>query len=277
MNRLFISDLDGTLLQKNASLSPFAIEHLCSMLRQGLPFSVATGRSVVSIREILIDLPISLPVIGSNGAFVSDFQTGHHQCIHAIEPSICQEVWATIHQHGFSPFVTSFDGREDRLYFEHIRNKGMRWYEQDRRKARDRRLRQAGDWKAVLREQVISFNLIEPQERIRELYEVLEETFGERLRLHVYDNEFAPGWCWFAIQDAQATKAKALEVLADMLGYEVNQLTVFGDNLNDLSMFHLVPECIAVENAHPSLKALASKIIGSHEQDSVVDYLLQNW
>ncbi len=82
---LYISDLDGTLLRDNASLSDYARTSLSRMLHAGLPFTVASARSIVAIRSILEGLPLRLPVVEFNGAFISDFATGAHRCIHSYD------------------------------------------------------------------------------------------------------------------------------------------------------------------------------------------------
>lgn len=273
MERLFISDLDGTLLQPNAILSPYASKQLKILLDQGIHFSVATGRSVVSIREIMGHIPIKLPVVASNGAYISDFATGRHQHVHHINPQICGDLLAHIRARGFSPFVSTYDGNRDHLNYDGLINLGMEWYHTERMNANDRRLKLIRDWKPVLKQQIVSFNVIERTEKVRDLYQSIFERFGEHLHMHIYDNEYEEGWCWFAIQDLFATKARGIEILLDLLGYNVDQVTVFGDNLNDLSMFQYVPHAVAVANAHPDLKVHAKDIIDHHETDSVIAYI----
>jgi hypothetical protein len=51
-------------------------------------------------------------------------------------------------------------------------------------------------------------------------------------------------------------------------------LTVFGDQMNDLTMFGAAAHAIAVANAREELKRHATEVIGSNEEDSVVRYIL---
>ena len=53
MDRLYISDLDGTLLRNDGGISVFSRDTLNSMIADGLPFTVASARSVVSMKMIL--------------------------------------------------------------------------------------------------------------------------------------------------------------------------------------------------------------------------------
>ena len=93
MSVLYISDLDGTLLTNEPSLSEFSRATLMDLLASGLPFSVASARSVVSIRKMLRNLPLSLPVVEFNGAFLSDLETGRHGLINDLKPHVAREIY----------------------------------------------------------------------------------------------------------------------------------------------------------------------------------------
>ncbi|MEH1799195.1 MAG: HAD hydrolase family protein [Nostoc sp.] len=60
MNILYVSDLDGTLLGDNTILSSFSKKILDELLHQGLQFTVASARSVVSMQVILKDLNLDI-------------------------------------------------------------------------------------------------------------------------------------------------------------------------------------------------------------------------
>ena len=63
MNTIYVSDLDGTLLRDDATLSAFSRNVLRELLRNDIPFTVASARNVTSIRAILAGLKLHLPVI----------------------------------------------------------------------------------------------------------------------------------------------------------------------------------------------------------------------
>ena len=57
---LYVSDLDGTLLQDDATLSPRGRALLTELLDDGVPFTVASARSIGSMGPILQGLDLSL-------------------------------------------------------------------------------------------------------------------------------------------------------------------------------------------------------------------------
>ena len=75
------------------------------------------------------------------------------------------------------------------------------------------------------------------------------------------------------IQDRRATKDQALGWLIEAHGLDGEELVVFGDQINDITMFRMAAEAVAVANAHPDVKRHATRIIGSNEEDSVVKYI----
>ena len=71
---------------------------------------------------------------------------------------------------------------------------------------------------------------------------------------------------------ALASKANAISKLKNMWG--CTRIISFGDAVNDIPMFEISDECYAVSNAVDELKALATGIIGSNEDDGVAKWLL---
>ena len=73
---------------------------------------------------------------------------------------------------------------------------------------------------------------------------------------------------------ARASKAHAIQKLKAIWG--CSRVVSFGDAVNDLPMFALSDECYAVANAVEELKAAATGVIGSNEDDGVARWLLRN-
>ena len=91
-HRLYISDLDGTLLRSGAKLSDRSYRVLQRMLDLEVPFTIATARSIVSVREILKGLPLKLPVICSNGAYIAYLDDQKHWFTHHIPKPRDQQI-----------------------------------------------------------------------------------------------------------------------------------------------------------------------------------------
>ncbi|MBZ0268743.1 HAD family hydrolase [bacterium] len=270
---LYVSDLDGTLLRNDAVLSPFTRDTLADLLAAGLPFTVASARSVVSMRPMLRGLPLRLPVVEINGAFLSDLETGRHESIASLAPDVAGELLAMIREAGCEPFLTTFDGREDRLYYREIRNAGMQWFLDDRKRAGDHRLRPIDDPVRALDDEIVCITTIADYEVLEELAAGYAARFGDRVQIHLFDSRYCKGWHWLTVHDVHATKDRAIRTLMESNGLAEHDLVVFGDEMNDVGMFRDADRAIAVANAVDGLKPYATHVIGSNEEDAVVTYL----
>ena len=75
---LFVSDLDGTLLNANAEISKTTRFYLNQMIAKGLHFSVATARTATSALNMLQGLHGNDPVILLNGVLFYDLKKKHY-------------------------------------------------------------------------------------------------------------------------------------------------------------------------------------------------------
>lgn len=270
---LYVSDLDGTLLNAEGRLGEESRALLSRMLEEGLQFTVASARSVWSIGQMLEGLNIRLPVVEFNGAFISDVKTGEHLAVNHLSDSVKHGICFEIQAAGFLPFISTYDGEKDNLYHSRIQNEGMRWYYDDRTALRDPRLRPPRPLEAVLEEQVVCFTVIDREEKLKPLAERLERMYGGLVTLHLFRHLYSAGWHWLTVHDARACKSRALKQLLDMLGLNARGLTVFGDDVNDIGMFEQAGRAVAVENAIEEVKSRAHRIIGKNGDDSVAKFI----
>ncbi len=272
---LYVSDLDGTLLTAEATLSDFTRQTLQQLIEQGMMFTVATSRSVASVQHIFQDLALPLPIIEVNGAYISDLKTGQHESVSAIAPDILPTLLQLSHQHSCSPLVSSYDGQQDHLNCAAIINDGMQWYADECKAQRDLRWRSLSDLSQAFSEQVVRFTFIHDHDCITALHQQIQTTLD--LDTHHFENPYHPGWHWLTVQSRHSNKAEAIAALRHSYNLHDHELVVFGDQDNDLAMFKAADRAIAVENATKSLQSLATLTIPPHDQDSVAQYLAMDW
>ncbi len=274
---LYVSDLDGTLLRDDTTLSRFSRDTMNALLDQGLLFTVASARSIASMHRLLAGLRLRLPVVEFNGALVSDLAGGEHYLIHDLHRDILPELWQQITDAGHVPFVSTYDGAADRCYYGDITNEGMAWYLRNRRLNRDPRMCYLSELERGLEDRVVCLTVIGPGAELCNLGEAINNRHTGRVQTQCYENQSSPGWYWLTIQDARATKEHAIRCLKRMTDLEDPRLVVFGDEVNDIGMFKTADEALAVANAIPALKECATGIIDSNEADGVARFISGRW
>jgi 5-amino-6-(5-phospho-D-ribitylamino)uracil phosphatase len=274
---LYVSDLDGTLLDPQARLSEFTRAGLTRLLDEGLTFTVASARHVVSIGHILQGLPLRLPVISSNGAYISEMVSGRHELVHAMDPAMAQAIFALMQRRGFTPFAATHGPRGDHLFWQSTHNEAQQAFVEERQRSGDPRLRHTRNMGAELCDPVVTMVLIERAEPMRELMAEIQALCGDAIDIHLADDLYTPGWPWLTLHDRRATKDQAIKILAERYGLHEREVVVFGDQVNDIGMLRAAHRGIAVGNAIDEIKRSAHAIIGPHHEDSVLRFIEADW
>lgn len=269
---IYITDLDATLLSKDAKLSDYAKKNIKRIINSNVLFTVATARSVKSVQTIFKDIDIKLPIIEFNGAFISDLKTGNHLIINSIEKDLYKSILLELLDKNLNCFISTYNGTEDKLYYDKITNDGVKWYVNSRTINKDPRLEKVKDISKINDPDIICITVIDKNENLEAEFIRLKEI--RNIEVHLQENFYSPGWYWLTIHSHKATKDQAIQELIKMNGIEDHCITVFGDNANDIKMLKYANKAIAVENAIDEVKAIADEIIESNNKDGVIKYIL---
>lgn len=277
---LFVSDLDGTLLDRSGRLPETSRDALNALLDDGLAFTVASARSAYSMGPILKGLRLRLPVLEFNGAYLTDLAAGRVHYCRSLKSEIALDIVERGCAAGLMPVIATYDGVDQQCYIcQTPNNPGLSWYLDDRRQARDPRLRVAVNPASGLAERlaggqcVVCLTFIGRELDLLPLQQAIDHAWSGKVQTLCLENAYSPSWYWLTVHDALATKAHGLRALAEHLKIGLPQITVFGDGVNDLPMFKIAGRAVAVGNASVSVREMADEVIGDHEQDSVVRYL----
>jgi len=114
---LYISDLDGTLLQPDERISGFCCKTLNQLVQNGMLFSYATARSYHTARKCTAGLDAKIPLIVYNGTLIIDNQTGTILKENIFSPEQAAGIFELLQQCGIHPIVYSLiDGKEKFSY-----------------------------------------------------------------------------------------------------------------------------------------------------------------
>ncbi len=264
---LYASDLDGTLLRSDKTLSDETISTLNRLIADGVMFTYATARSFASAAPLVSALKLTNPAVIFNGVFVVDPKTGEHLIENVFSEESFEMARDYFISNDLAPLVYSFiDGRE-RVSYLKDRIDEVRGYVESRRN--DKRLRPVRSYRELFKGNVFYFTLLNPKAPA-EMDAVFSRGngFTRNYMRDTYDDSM-----WYEIFGSDANKAGALRQAAELV--HANELVCFGDNNNDMSMILSADIGVAVGNACEELKQNCDIVIGTNDEDAVAEFIRQ--
>ncbi|MCI8477467.1 MAG: HAD family phosphatase [Oscillospiraceae bacterium] len=272
METLFLSDLDGTLCNEAGTLSRFTRDGLTQLLEQGLAFTVASGRTPLSVRPLLHDLSLRHPMALMNGALVLDpVRWQPLDCTPLSEAAKAELVQAerALNLQGLllgleGTALAGTLGDVESTVWEAFFRRNQAW-------ETAAKLPQGGAdvWRGSILYGIYA------DSRPDRLAQLRDRLAGGPFTLDFYQDRYDPKtWCLEVFSHA-ASKYHAVQTIRKMTG--AKWLVGFGDGENDLSFFRACDQCYAVANASAAVRAAADGVIGDHREDGVIRYLERRW
>lgn len=261
---LYVTDLDGTLLTKNAEVTPYTVDVINRLYEKGILFTYATARAYTSASAIMSRNTPNVPAVVYNGTFIVDAVTGDRLSVKSMTKDESDYVLKVFADHGVSPIAYSIiDGVEKYSYcYDALPEATKRFL--DARKGDARENPTTPDLLGV--GDVFHFTSLCDGAVLSEIKKIIEGELPTELFMDPYFHEM-----FLEIHPKGATKAEGILELKKMLGCD--RVVCFGDGRNDIPMFRIADECYAVENAVPELKEIATAVIGDNEHDGVAKWL----
>ena len=267
MKTLYISDLDGTLLNNDETLSEFTATNLNGLLEKGVVFSFATARSYTTAKKVTPNLKMKYPAVVHNGTFIVD-KDGNILKKNTFSKQDSTDIINTLLKSGVNPVVYSLINEKEQFSYirEKLNSETLNFLSS---RKNDPRKREVFDIQNLYDGEVYYFTLIGDEDKTKPLFELYKDRYQCYFQRDIYSNDY-----WLEILPQGATKADGVKQLAKLLGCD--RIVAFGDGVNDIEMFKIADECYAVENACDKLKQIATKVIASNVQNGVVLQILSS-
>lgn len=291
---LYVSDLDGTLLNSDALLNEDVPKRLNALIEQGLCFTVATARTYATVNSIMKDVNLTCPMILMNGVMIYD--PVKKSCIHAeiIERDSVEYILKGRKKFGVTGFAYALSpeisedcsksgetsvvdsagrvgksGRKMATYYEKIATQHMEKFYTERRDLYHKPFSKVERLEDISGEDIIYFSICYEEEVLRPFYEYLKK--DERLNLNFYKDVYGDGLWYLEISHKNASKYYGIQKLRKLL--HPAAITGMGDNLNDIPLFEACDRSCAVGNAHKEVKERADYILDTNLNAGVVKFL----
>lgn len=255
--RLVATDLDGTLLRTDGTVSDRSVAALQAAVTAGITVVFATGRPPRYLDHVLERTGVAARVICGNGALVWDPTTAEPVLVRGFADGVVADVVARIravlpgvafaveqvrglsHEHAYTPAVSTPGTR--RVVLED-----------------------------VLDEPVLKLLVRGPDDdldRLRSLVSAAvdgeaEVTFSSTYRLPLLE-----------LSARGVDKGSALAAYADTLGLVPAQVAAVGDMPNDVAMLRWAGTGVAVAGAHPDAVAAADRRTAGNDDDGVARFV----
>ena len=247
---LFLTDLDGTLLNKEKKITPETERVLMEYSARGNIFAICTGRDINSARSVYRDLGLDLP-----GSYVAAYNGGQIYSVEQDETiyrtGIPKEVVAELFEMA-KEYGVHIHTYNDRFILTPEYNECMDFY------------RRVIKTPVIVSDHIMEFVDVPPckmicielhdhekQERFRR---AASERYKDLLNL-MYSNDY-----YLELIPKESGKGSALIRLREILGILPDHTLAAGDADNDISMIRAAGIGIAMKNAADTVKAAADVI-----------------
>lgn len=233
---LYVSDLDGTLLNSDKKISAYTAEILNQCIEKGMKFAVATARMPYGCDYRLRAIHMDTPGILTNGVFLYDFKNEKVISAEEIPSDSAEKAIRAFQNTGLSCFVYTYE--EDGISI---------WY---------------GDEGLEKQTQYYSEQALKKCKSVRLVGNMEEVPVQGRIVYITYTGE----------KDVLEPICQKLDRMM-----ECEELVVFGDNLNDLSMIEIADRSYAPENALLEVKQVVTEVLADCDHDGVARFLKDEW
>ena len=269
--KIVASDLDGTLLDTDQSISAENFAAIKEMNRLGVSFVPTSGRALSEIPKGLLENPAVRYFITSDGAAVWDKEQGKMILAHYIPEDLVAFITETVkpyatytltHESGFNHYAPGqhTPAQLDRCHV----GEGFRMIVEACARAVDDMDAFLKNSKAI--EMICIF--FENHGALLSCKRILEES-GRLCAVQSDENNIE-------IFMSSAGKGNTLAAFAKMLGADISEVIAVGDSDNDITLLKTAGLSLAMGNATPEAKAAANETICKNSEHSA-KYILEHY
>lgn len=254
--RLVATDLDGTLVRSDGSVSPYTAEILTAVEALGVPVVFVTGRPLRWTEEVFEHVGEHGLAIVSNGALVWDVARHRPHLERPIEPALglemCEVIREAIPGSAFAVETLDGIGLEPEFLERHRVPDGAR----------------RGPVEELFGQPALKLLARHEDLAPQEFWDAAEQVVQGRLVI-----TWSSSTSLLEISAPGVTKASTLALLCADLGIDAADVVAFGDMPNDLPMLAWAGTSYAMADAHPTVTEAAAHVAPGHDEDGVARVL----
>ena len=268
MKTLYITDLDGTLLNSKAELSERSEEIINKLADDGVLFSLSTARTHATVSEMFSKTKLTVPLVMMNGVVVFDPKDNKVLTAATIDSDSANKVLEIYRRHGKAPMLYYIDGTNINIDYTDLENENQQKYINSRNDLGIKHFFYSSELR--IKDDLIYIVTLDPYDELKDIYDEVSRIDG--INCMFYSDNYT-GCYFLEILSSKVNKGISAEFVKNYI--KADRMVAFGDNLNDIPLFRHADECYAVENANEKLKEIATGVIGRNDDDAVAEYILK--
>ncbi|KNZ42619.1 HAD-IIB family hydrolase [Acetobacterium bakii] len=263
---LFVSDLDGTLLNSQNAISNYSKIKLNKLLSQGALISIVTNRSIATLLPIFEGVELKLPLVLMNGAALYDLQKKKYVHCRTVSNSTAQQVLKVFKQQGTNCFTHTIINDMLHIYYIRLINPVEKelYHSKKLHPQKNYISGELPDDRDVL--YIMAVDKLELIEKLRE--KIIGLSCAPEINVIIHGDKEHDGYYYLEIYSAEVSVKKAIVEMQERLSADT--LVAFGDNESDIPLLEMADHGYAVANATDGLMEMEPIIIGDNNSDAVV-------
>lgn len=275
---LYVTDLDGTLLDSSSRVSPESVRLLNRAIRLGANITVATARTPATVVPLLSKVHLSLPAVVMTGAAIWQFQHDRFISPRFMHPATVPLLIDAYRQAGVPLFAYFLDPDSRRLSVYHFGgplSEAEKMFMEQRSHSPLKVFYVPDSGESSLPahiDRALLFFSLAPDPAPELLSHTIMSRFPDITPVYYHEGNSA--LAELEVFDGSTSKAQAIKEVAKIVG--ATRIVAFGDNMNDLPMLRCADLAVAVGNAVDAVKREADVVIDSHDTDAVARFIIDD-
>lgn len=258
--KMVVTDLDDTLLSKDKTITPEAVQLIAQLKKQNIRFTFISGRPPFAIAKFARMVETSAPIVGCNGAVVLDRNGVFLEPGTALSPDLLEPLLTTAVNHKMTVLALAGD-----VEYALAETPWTRAREAAGRNIPLTGLAQLLQWQDIYKINIIAGEQQAPFAALLPDIQALRATYS----IAVY------GHSGCEIVNRQVGKETGLMKLCRMCQISMAEVLAIGDNENDIQMLRAAGIGAAVANATDSVKAAADYCCKNGYTEGVMEAIRQ--
>lgn len=275
-----VLDIDGTLLNENHQLLENTKNYLIDLQKRGINVHLASGRTARRMKPIYEELEIDGYCISGNGYKVFHTKKDEEYVIDSFNDSEILYFFNLLKKYDLEIFTFS----------DTVMNYYLPDYLLEEKKEYALKHNLSKDIPLIGGPYGVVFNHGDAYDEKNKVQELNKSAYklcvrGEYSILRQIQNELQNHPCqslitsntWLEVLPLNNSKGNAVKLLAQLKGYELNEIIAFGDGENDLSMLKIVGKGYAMGNAIDTVKQQAQYVAPINDEEGVYQILFEHF